>query len=689
MSTKSKKLRPEEKPDPGATSALVDLEKIVKARTAELVAANKTLEAEIASRKSGEETLRLSEERFRLLVDSLTDYAVMMLDEQGRVVSWNAGAERILGYKAAEIVGRHFSSFYTPEEIAGGRAAAELKSASKLGRYVEEGWRVRKDGTRFLANITVTAIRDEAGQLRGFSKVTRDITERRHAQEQIAEQAALLDKARDAIIVRDLEGRILFWNKGAEILYGWDRREAVGQHVLDVLKIDPKVYEVLSKATLGKGEWHGELQHLTKEGNPLTVEAHTTLIRDNQGNPKSVLGINSDITEKKKIETQFIRAQRMESIGTLAGGIAHDLNNILSPIMISIEILRELSTDPQAGRILETIELSALRGADIVRQVLSFARGLEGSRVEILPRHLIKDIETIIKDTFPRKIRLEYSLPDETWTICGDPTQLHQILLNLCVNARDAIPDGGTLTLAVENAVLDEQYAAMHLQAKAGRYVTFIVSDSGQGIPPAIMEKIFEPFFTTKQLGQGTGLGLSTVMAIVKSHDGFVNVYSEPGKGTTFKVYLPAMDISSDYDIDLTKTVTLPRGNGETILLVDDEVSILAVTSQTLEAFGYRALIAHDGAEAVAIYAQSREKISGVLTDMAMPIMDGATTIRALMRINPAIKIIAASGLKANEGSNHDPHPGVKYFLSKPYTAETLLKTLHTLLHGDADGKAG
>ena len=315
-----------------------------------------------------------------------------------------------------------------------------------------------------------------------------------------------------------------------------------------------------------------------------------------------------------------------------------------------------------------------------MRQVLSFARGLEGERIEVQPKHLLKDLENIIKDTFPKDIRLQFSIPNDTWTILGDPTQVHQILLNLCVNARDAMPNGGSLTIGVENCVLDEQYAAMNIQAKAGRYVMISVTDSGTGIPPDILDKIFEPFFTTKELNKGTGLGLSTVMAIVKSHGGFVNVYSEPGKGTTFKVYLPAMEISSEARKEQSEQASLPRGNGETILVVDDEASILTITSQTLQAFGYRVLTATDGADAVAIYAQHKNEIAVVLTDMMMPVMDGPATIHALMRINPAVKIIAASGLNANGGVAKASGAGVKHFLTKPYTAGTLLKTMRAIL---------
>jgi len=370
----------------------------------------------------------------------------------------------------------------------------------------------------------------------------------------------------------------------------------------------------------------------------------------------------------------------MESIGTLAGGIAHDLNNILTPIMLSIDMLKTTSSDPKTVKILQTIEVSAKRGADIVRQVLSFARGLEGQRIEVQPKHLLKDLESIIKDTFPKDIQLHFSVPNDTWTILGDPTQVHQILMNLCVNARDAMPHGGSLTIDVENCVLDAQFSAMSPEAKPGRYVNISVTDTGSGIPPDVLDKIFEPFFTTKELNKGTGLGLSTVLAIVKSHEGIVNVYSEPGKGTTFKVYLPAMELSAQAKVNESDQTALPRGNGEIILVVDDEASILVITSQTLQAFGYQVLTATDGAEAVALYAQRRNEIAVVLTDMMMPVMGGEAVIRVLTRINPAIKIIAASGLCANVNLARVPGSGVEHFLTKPYTAGALLKTLRAIL---------
>jgi PAS domain S-box-containing protein len=512
----------------------------------------------------------------------------------------------------------------------------------------------------------------------------RDITNRKQSEERIAEQAALLDKAQDAILVRDLEGKILFWNKGAERLYGWTTQEALGRNIGELLYDRSSRFKDANDLAISRGEWQGEIEQVARDGREMIVEARWTLIRDQEGRPKSILAINTDVTEKKKIEAQFMRAQRMESIGTLAGGIAHDLNNILAPIMMAIDILKGMVDQPQSREILETIGTSARRGADIVRQVLSFARGLDGERTAVKPKQLLSDLEIIIKDTLPKDIQLRFLIPDDSWAIWGDPTQVHQILLNLCVNARDAMPEGGFLTVGVENCLLGDDYGATNIQAKPGRYVKITVTDTGTGIPPALLEKIFEPFFTTKEINKGTGLGLSTVMAIVKSHEGVINVYSEPGQGTAFKVYLPAAASSPQGRREKVEEVSLPRGNGETILLIDDESSILTITGQTLQAFGYRVLTSTDGAEAIGIYAQHRQEIAVVLTDMAMPVMDGPATIRALMRINPEVRIVATSGLAVNGALAKASGSGVWHFLAKPYTAGALLKTIQAILHEPA-----
>jgi PAS domain S-box-containing protein len=635
---------------------------------------------DITDRHRLEQTLRESEAKFRTLFDVANDANMVLFD--GVFVDCNARTLEILGVTREKLIGQSpsaFSPFVQPDgRDSQDKAMGFIKKALTGEPQFFEWVNQRPDG--LVVHMDVSLNRFELSGEVYIQAIGRDITARKLAEEQIAEQATFLDKAQDAIFVRDLNGKMLFWNKGAERMYGWTRQEVLGRNVDCDLYMHPDRLEQAYQQALGRGDWHGELEHFAKDGSELSIESRWTLIRDNEGNPKSILAINTDITEKKKIEIQFMRAQRMESIGTLAGGIAHDLNNILSPIMMAIDILKQGATDPQSIDILETIEISARRGADIVKQVLSFARGIEGQRIEVQPMQLLKDVESIIKDTFPKDIRLHFSIADDVWMILGDPTQVHQVLLNLCVNARDAMPNGGSLNLRAENCVLDELGVAMNSQAKVGRYVQISVADSGTGIPAGLLDKIFDPFFTTKDINKGTGLGLSTVMAIVKSHDGIINVLSEAGKGTAFKVYLPAMETSAQARKEQAVQANLPRGNGETILVVDDETSILTITSQTLKAFGYRVLTAGDGAEAVAQYAQHRHEIAVVITDMMMPIMGGTAAIHALKKIDPAVKIIVASGLNADGSADKSFETMVKHFLTKPYTAGTLLKVLRTIL---------
>jgi PAS domain S-box-containing protein len=627
---------------------------------------------DITEHKMAEAARLASEGRYRTLFE-YAPVGIIIATPERNCLDANARICQMLGYTHQEMLGRQDTDVLAEQESP--HIISALDELHGKQDHQREWQFRRKDGSMFYAEVIATQMPDA-----NILAMVHDISDRKRAAEQISEQAAFLDKARDAILARDLEGNIVFWNNSAERMYGWTRQEVIGRNAGDLFHRDPKEFQELNARVIRLGEWQGELPHFTKHKGELTIEARWTLIRDNAGKPKSVLAINTDITEKKKTEAQVMRAQRMESIGTLAGGIAHDLNNILAPIMMSIDILKDLAKDPESTGILETIEISARRGAEIVRQVLSFARGLESERIEVQPRHLLKDLENIIKDTFPKDIRLQFLIPRDIWTILGDPTQVHQILLNLCVNARDAMRNGGTLAVSVENCLVDEQYAAMTVQATPGRYVIISVTDTGTGIPRELIDKIYDPFFTTKPPNEGTGLGLSTVMGIVKSHDGVINVYSEPGRGTTFKVYLPALEVSGDTHNDKPDTLKMPRGNGEAVLVVDDEASILTITSQTLQTFGYRVLTAANGAAAVATYARRSDEIAVVLTDMMMPVMDGPATIHALLQINPAVKIVAASGLNTNGNEAKVASAGIKHFLTKPYTASTLLKSIRAIL---------
>jgi CheY-like chemotaxis protein len=369
----------------------------------------------------------------------------------------------------------------------------------------------------------------------------------------------------------------------------------------------------------------------------------------------------------------------MESIGTLAGGIAHDLNNVLAPMLLALQIFKKKITDPALVKLLNAIEISTIRGSDIVKQVLTFARGFEGEKADIRLRRLVSDLEQVIRDTFPRMIHIRSSVPDELWTVNGDYTQLYQVLMNLCVNARDAMPHGGNLMIEAENVYIDEQYAIMHVEAKVGPYVVMTVTDSGMGMPPGVVDKIFEPFFTTKDVGKGTGLGLSTVIGIVKSHGGFVNVYSEIGKGSRFKIYLPALE-TTEVQQAIKDLSLIPNGKGELVLVVDDEPAIREVNKIMLEEHGYRVMTANDGTEALALGAQYKGKIDVVITDMMMPFMDGPATIRALRKLDPNLKFLVISGLVGDQQLSEDFSKDNVPFLQKPFSTDRLLATLQEVL---------
>ncbi len=510
----------------------------------------------------------------------------------------------------------------------------------------------------------------------GLGIYFRDITDRKQSEQKILEQANLLAIATDAIFVHDLDDRLLFWNNGAEQLYGWSEAEVIGQDWRTFMQ-DQSLSELdtIRQSPIEQGSWQGEVQKITQSGQKVVVMSRRSVMLDETGRPKSILTVDTDITEKKQLESQFLRAQRLESLGTLASGIAHDLNNVLTPILGIVQLLpmKVPNLDPRTQNLLEILDDSAHRGADLVKQILSFTRGTEGKLISIQVSHLLVEIQKVIRQTFPKDIDLEMDLPQDSWLISADGTLLHQVFMNLCVNARDAMPNGGTLSIRVENLTLDANYARMNLDAEPGPYVVLTIADTGMGISQEIIDRIFDPFFTTKDVGKGTGLGLSTVMGIVKSHHGFLNVYSEVGKGTRFKVYFPATDV--EVPDEMCKS-DLQRGQGELILVVDDEVAVQQVTQATLEAHGYRAMRASDGIEAIALYAEHKYEISVVLLDMMMPSLDSVTTIRTLHKLNPEVQIIAMSGLGTNESVTKTMKEGVKAFLAKPFTAPELLTLL-------------
>jgi PAS domain S-box-containing protein len=628
--------------------------------------------------------LKIAERELRLMAQTVASArdCISITDLQNKLLFANDAFRRAYGYTTEELMGKDIALLRPPHSREAGPET--IFEETLAGGWHGELMNRRKSGTDFLVELWTSVVRDEAGIPVALVGVSRDITGRKTAEDLLRkseEQFRLIaENVADMIAVVDLNGRRIYNSPSYKSLFG-EPESMKGTdgfreiHPDDVGRVK-KVFEETVRTGVGQ---RSEYQFLLKDGSVRNIESKGSVIRDGEGKISQVIVVSRDVTDEKRIAAQFLRSQRMESIGTLAGGIAHDLNNVLAPIMMAIEVLRSKISDPGGQKILSTIETSAKRGADIVRQVLAFGRGVKSDRVLVQLKHIVQEVAKIADETFPKSIEITTDIPRNLWTVYADPTQMHQVLLNLMVNARDAMPKGGSLAISAENITLDESYSRMHSEARPGAYVSMAITDTGTGIPADIQEKIFEPFFTTKEIGMGTGLGLSTTLAIVKSHEGFINLRSESGKGTAFRVFIPATGTASGAEA-ASEVVDLPMGHGELILIIDDEAAIREITKETLEAYGYKALTASDGAEGVAVFAENKKMIRAVIVDIMMPVMDGAAAILVLQQIDPDVKIIAASGLTTKGHVATPPDSKVQGFLTKPYTAEKLLKALKTVL---------
>lgn len=517
--------------------------------------------------------------------------------------------------------------------------------------------------------------------------IVRDITERKQAEQTIREQAALLDIASDAIIVRGLDQQILYWNQGAERLYGWPATRAIGQNARILFNNQVAQHQTIMQHLLDHGAWQGELHKTTQAGTTVIVEARWTLVRDHANQPKSILSVDTDVTEQKRLEADFYRAQRLDSLGRLASGIAHDLNNVFTPILTMTQLLRftQGSLTATGREHLQLLEVSARRGADLVKQILTFVQGSSEELVPVDLNALLQEVVEIVQQSLPASIDIGLQLSADVLAaspdliICADPIHLHQIFMNLCINARDAMPEGGMLTLSIQHYRVDEAIAHTHPDAQLGEYAVVTVADTGTGITPEVCDRMFDPFFTTKETGKGSGLGLSTVLGIVKNYGGFLQVSTEVGGGTQMRVYLPTTDATPMVPTATTRQLA---GAGELVLIVDDDIAVQQTTRSLLENHDYQTITADNGQAALTMYREHQADISLVIVDVMMPDMDGITLVGHLRAIDQAVPIVAISGLPANR--TPVLAAGANRFLSKPYVLEHLLQQVWTLINGSS-----
>ncbi|QOD93012.1 PAS domain-containing protein [Chryseoglobus sp. 28M-23] len=619
------------------------------------------------------------EERLTIALNTISD-GIMFLDRDWIFTFANPRALELTGKSEAELLGKSYWEAFPESE------GSEWEQTYR--RALETGARqqVRSLDENRDTWFDITAYPTASGLALYVRDVTEDeLTRQRMVanQRRLSDQARLLDASRDSMIVRGLDHRVQYWNRAATELYGWDAGEAIGQPITALIFDDTTAFDNATAAVLRDGFWSGALEQRARDGRSLVVDSRWQLVLDESGEPSAIFAVNSDITEQRKAEEARLRAQRMESLGTLAGGIAHDLNNVLTPILMSVQLLAQRTSDVSELQILGGIEDSVKRGADMIRQVLSFARGVEGRRIRVSVGDLLDDLALYARDALPDRISVTIERGDIDADTMGDPTQLLQVLINLVTNARDAMTGTGRLRIGARRAAVDERYTSVSHTAEPGDYVTIEIEDDGHGMPPAVVEKVFEPFFTTKGAGRGTGLGLANSLAIVRSHGGFMQAYSEEGKGSKFLVALPIVDTAQDAVERAARVDELtPHGSGELVLVIDDEPMILQVTAQTLESHGYRVLTARNGREALDIVDRNDQDIELVLTDMMMPVMDGAATSAYLEQHHPQIPIVAMSGLNSNGSVSRTVGMGITRFLPKPFTTSLLLTTVADTLRG-------
>ena len=635
---------------------------------------------DVSDRKEAEQALRESEQRFQLLVDSVVDYAIYMLDPMGHVVTWNAGARRFKGYEADEIIGDHFSRFFTDSDRRSGKPAAILRTAAREGRFEAEGERVRKDGTRFIAHVVVDAIRNEAGEIIGFAKVTRDVTDRREHDRALFQSEQrfrmLVEGVRDyAIYMLDRDGIVTNWNAGAETIKGYSADDIVGQHFSRFYTEGDRARGEPARAlatALRDGKYEQEARRVRKDGSLFWASVVIDPIYDETGTHVGFAKITRDITERKRTEEELeearvsaAQAKKLQALGELTGGIAHDFNHLLTVIAGSTDILLKRPDMPEERKraYLEAIAETTQRAATLTSHLLAFGRR-QPLRVEVVDLHVRVDaLADILARTLGSSVVVKLDLTAAMPHVEVDPAELETAILNAAITARDAMPSGGTLTIATSDMAEGDGEGAICLA----------IRDEGSGMSKEVLERAFEPFFTTKPVGKGTGLGLSQIHGFAAQAGGRAEVQSAVDVGTTVKLILPRTRNPLTAAARERDAAVLP--DGLRVLLVEDNEQVRAFAEQMLGDLHCRTLVASSGAEALALLEE--EDVDVVFTDVVMPGMSGLDLAAALAESRPGLPVVLATGYSPDVcGSSAAAFEIVR----KPYDAHTVSTALAALV---------
>ncbi|WP_114946548.1 hybrid sensor histidine kinase/response regulator [Microvirga calopogonii] len=642
------------------------------------------------------ETTPSQERRFRLLVDAVTDYAIYMLDPTGIVASWNPGAQRFKGYAEHEIIGQHFSRFYTEEDLATNLPKRALETAAREGKFEAEGWRVRKDGTRFWAHVVIDPIRDPQGNLLGFAKITRDLTEKKRTEEALRESEErfrlLVQGVTDySIFMLDPQGLVTNWNAGAQRIKGYTESEIVGRHFSQFYTEHDRANGLPARAletAAREGKFEAEGWRVRKDGTRFWANVIIDPIRNDLGELIGFAKITRDITERRKAQealeeaqAALFQAQKMEAVGQLTGGVAHDFNNLLTIIVNNLDLLTRNAHDPRDIKLIESAQRAAERGAKLTQQLLAFSRRQPLQPNAHNPNTLIEGFEAVLRRACGELIRLQLSLAPRVRWISVDAPQFESALLNLVVNARDAMPDGGSLKIMTGNVMLGEKDAAS-ISMPPGQYVSIAVQDTGTGMSPDVVSRVFEPFFTTKEIGKGTGLGLSQVYGFVTQSGGHIKVDSTPGQGTRVTMLLPAQDSGEDTPEENEDDAERPsRDSAGTVLIVEDEPAVREVASDIFDSLGYDVVTASDANDALGIL-EVNPSIDVLFSDVIMPNgMNGVELSRKAREMRPGLRILLASGYPMSALPSEGLGAGVS-FISKPYRWTELAEKLRVLRTG-------